>query len=242
MLVVARTSILPEGSVAGASGVTLAESPVTVTAIEAAATFGSGWSWRSRSVIAIVLPEGPTGAGVLAATEEREALTAPGTRRTSSAPFELVSRTEVAVTFAAPSTSPPKSVNAIAAPEERTWTPGVPASASGVWIDPSVVATVYFSPSRTGFPCASWRPLAPIASVATLSAASESAGAVSATRLSGVPARRRTAADALAGPPGPARSAVTVALPAPAAVPALAEPLRAPAASARSCAPGAPGS
>src|SRR5258705_469383 len=111
-------------------------------------------------------------------------------------------------------------------------------SASGVAIEPSVVATVYFSPSWTKFPPESCNPEAVTPRVAVLSAATESAGDESAITPEGTPGRRRIEAEEKAPP----RSATTAALPMPATVPTETYPRSWPEAPARSWCPGAPGS
>src|SRR5438105_5488997 len=149
----------------------------------------------------MTLPAGPTGAGEAPSTSEREALTEPGTRRRTRAPADVVSRTALMDTTAFPSTSPPRRVKEIA-----------PAAADtcATAMVPSVEDTAYFSPSRTVLPPASWSPVATIVSVATLSAASESAGADRAIGPEGVLVRSLIETV----PVAPARSAVRVAAPA----------------------------
>src|SRR5882672_3334614 len=185
-----------------------------------------------------MLPVGPTAAGDPAVTRDREALTDPGTSRRLNTPADVVSRTALASTTAVPRTSPPKSVNPIAPPCAATCRPGVEGSASGVAIEPSVVATVYFSPSWTKFPPESCNPEAVTPRVAVLSAATESAGDESAITPEGTPGRRRIEAEEKAPP----RSATTAALPMPATVPTETYPRSWPEAPARSWCPGAPGS
>ena len=151
---VARKSIAPPASVNAPSGVTTAATPSTTIGIESAGTPAMACPWLSRSVTVIVLPTGPTGAGVVAATDEADALTPPGTSRTLVFP-DALPRTDVTPRVAVPSTSPPKSEKEIEPPDARRWIPGVTASWSADAIEPSVVVTVYGSPSTTRFPFAS---------------------------------------------------------------------------------------